>query len=107
MANTRTSRERAEVVVIDEAPGADGYFTSPVNTRKKNIGGKVYLAIRGTFEGTVTLQFKCQEDTDWTDYGTYTTTGRKAIEDHGVTQWRIGVASGDYTSGTVTCGIDW
>ena len=57
---------------------------------------------------TVTLQFKCQGDADWTDYGSYADNQRKSIDGGGAgVQWRAIVKNGDYTSGEKSFGFDW
>ncbi len=57
---------------------------------------------------TVTLQFRCPDDSDWSDYSTYTSTVRKVV-DGGASkvQWRAIVKDGAYTSGTKRFGFDW
>lgn len=110
MANSReeTGYQR---VVIDEAPGSEGFFTTGVNSKRRGIS-KMYVSVRETgdsslFTATVTLQFRVSGDDDWQDYETYTEVIRKIIEDGGSAWWRVGIKNGDYTEGTVTCGIDW
>jgi hypothetical protein len=92
--------------IIDTAPGAGGYWSSPVSSRDNRLD-RMHFSIRGTWAGTVTLQFKRPEDATWTDYDEYTENTREIIEDSSNTLWRIGVANGDYTSGTIIAGIDF
>lgn len=111
MANTQTNAPTYQQATIDTAPGAAGYWCVPVSGRSKRLN-KMYFSIRETgdssaFTATVTLQFKSPGDTEWQDYDTYTAEQRQIIEDSSSTQWRIGVKSGNYTSGELTVGIDW
>jgi len=106
MANRKSNDKNYKSVIINTAPGASGYYTDTVSSRDNRLG-KMFMSIRGTFSATVTLQFKPVGDTSWTDYDTFTETTRQVIEDYTDCQWRVGVASGDYTSGTVKAGIDY
>ena len=106
MANRRTRDTTYRGASIDTAPGAAGYWTEAVKAHSHHVG-KLYMSIRGTFVGTVTLQFRPKGDTSWTAYDTYTEVTRQIIEDYTETEWRVGVASGDYTSGTIRIGIDY
>ena len=115
MANSRTSGEYKEYATVDTAPGSAGYWTNSVSLRQRQIT-KLFFSLRdggasaGDWDGTVTLQFKCSGDSDWTDYDTYTSTDipRKLIEGNaGHVIWRIGVKETEYTSGSLVLGFDW
>lgn len=110
MANVR-EESGYQRVIVSEAPGAGGFFTTGVNPKRRGIS-KMYVSVRetgdsSTFTATVTLQFRVSGDDDWQDYEVYEAITRKIIEDGGSTYWRIGVKQGDYTEGSITCGIDW
>lgn len=121
MANSNKSGDYYEYATVDTAPGASGFWTNAVKMRKKGLGDKdkMVFSIRSTDVDasatdtvTVTLQFKCIGDQDWTDYyndgNAFNIGERKLIEDFaGGVQWRAGVKNGDYTSGSVTFGFDW
>lgn len=64
---------------------------------RNNLGE---LAITGSFTATVTLQTTYDGST-WIDVETYTAADHKAITGITGTQWRVGVATGNYTGGTV------
>lgn len=69
--------------------------------------GKLAMSISGTtWSATVTLQRSFDEGSNWHEVNTYTSNTQKTIDDplSGVV-YRIGVASGNYTSGTVTVGL--
>lgn len=106
MANKKANGNTYKGVSIDTAPVATGYWSDAVKATDHRVG-KIYLSIRGTFSGTVTLQFRAAPDSDWTAYDTYTAVTRQIIEDYTETEWRAGVASGGYTSGTIKIGIDY
>ena len=105
-ANGKNDGVRYQNVIVDTAPAAGGYFSTPVDAKTNRIG-VMHFSIRGTWTGTVTLQYKRPEDSTWTDYEEYTENTREIIEDTSDTQWRIGVAESDYGTGTITAGIDF
>ncbi len=106
MANRKANGTKYKSAIIDTAPEAAGYYCDPVSARDNRLGN-MYMSVRGSGSATVTLQFKAIDDTSWTVYDTYTANTRQLIDDYSDTQWRIGVASGDYASGTVKVGIDY
>jgi hypothetical protein len=111
MANSQASGTYKEYATVDTTPGADGYWTNSISLRVKKLT-QVFFSIRGTGVATVTLQFRCEGDTDWTDYSNdgvaFVTGDRKIIESNaGNVQWRAGVKQANYTSGSITFGFDW
>jgi len=103
MANTKSGSKISKKAAIDTAPGAGGYFTDELKPKH----GRLTMFITGTWGGTVTLQFKTSGETVWTDYDTtYSANTRQIIEDDTDCAWRIGVASGGYTSGIISVGIE-
>ena len=112
MGNKRSDDSQYEYATVDTAPGADGYFTSIIDSAKISVGWKrLYFSTRGSGVMIITLQFKCIGDDDWSDYDSYTSTDsckRKIIEGGvGGIQWRAGVKQEDYTSGSMRFGFDW
>ncbi len=117
MANSKASTEFTRYATVDSAPGADGYWTDPVSFDKRLHLEKVFFSIRETDPDasaassiTVTLQFRCKGGL-WQDYNTTTAFAagdRKVIEDGaGGVDWRAGVKSGAFSSGSLTFGFDW
>ena len=111
-ANTTSSDSNHEYVTVDTDPGAPGYYTAEVNMkyrRNRHKVDRIYFSVRGTFDQTVTLQYKCVGDATWTIYATYTAVTRVAIDDNGDgVVWRAGVVdAAAYTSGSSTFGFDW
>jgi hypothetical protein len=128
MANTKYSGIYKEYAKVDTLPGATGFFTNEVCLRDKVRAGLtkgiMYFSIREATADvseapsalstiTVALQFKCEDDADWTDFvdlaGSSLAIGnRLIIEDTGAgVRWRAGVRSDEYTSGSVMFGFDW
>ena len=106
MANRRIKGNTYRGALIDTAPGTAGYYSEAVNAREHFVG-KMHLSICGIFSATVTLQFRRPELNTWTVYDTYTDVAREIIEDYSDTEWRVGVASGGYASGTARVAIDY
>lgn len=111
MANSISSSDYKEYATVDTAPGSDGFWTTPISMRGKNISN-MHFSLRGTGTATVTLQFKCEGDAAWTDFyndGVAFVTGQNTVIDgnSGNVQWRAGVKQGGLTSGSVTFGFDW
>lgn len=111
MANSQTSGDYKEYATVNTTPPAEGYWTNQLGLRRKKIA-YAFFSIRGTGVATVTLQFKCEGDSDWTDFNndgtTFVTGDRKVLEGNaGNVLWRAGVKQADYTSGEVRFGFDW
>lgn len=125
MANSKSSGNNYEYATVDTLPGAAGYFTNEIDSRHiHKLGAKLFFSIRETESDvsaapsalssvTVKLQFKCVGDEGWTvfvplDGSTFAIGNRVEIDDNGNgVLWRAGVASDEYTSGSVTFGFDW
>lgn len=64
----------------------------------------------GTWSATLTLQRSVSEPGSWVDVATYTTAGTTTYNDgltNQVIYYRIGVKTGNYTSGTVEAALDF
>jgi hypothetical protein len=119
MANSKNSGNNYEYATVNTAPavGGGGFYTNPVFP--KRYGKPVYFSIRDTTDDSspssivVKLQFKCPDDTGWTDHlnsgSNWGIGDRVRIDDSAANvQWRAGVVDdSDYTSGSVTFGFDW
>lgn len=110
MANTKESNDYYEYIDVDAAPEAAGYWTEPVSIRKERQR-LVYFSMRESGVATITLQYKCIGDSDWTDFNTYTNgdeENRFVVEGSGASVlWRAGIKQADYSSGTIRLGFDW
>ena len=68
------------------------------------------LDITGTWVATVTLQRSFDDQVSWTDVTTYTTNQNTTVNDgldNEIVFYRIGIDTGDYTSGTATAVLEW
>jgi hypothetical protein len=107
MANRRTTGNTFKGAIIDTAPGAAGFWSVGVKASDHKVGNMI-LSISGIFAGTVVLQFRPIGEPGWTNYDTtYTDRTRQIIEDYTNCEWRIGMASGGYTSGAVRLRIEY
>ena len=78
---------------------AQNQFTDLVGTvvPSNDIG----VDIKGTFVATVTVQFKHPGQAAWQDLATYTAPASFNIIPVSELMYRVGVKTGDFTSGTV------
>lgn len=66
------------------------------------ILGKFNVSVSGTFSATVTIQRKFSGDSDWRDVDSFTATAeRNGVELEDNVQYRVGIKTGDYSSGIV------
>lgn len=63
--------------------------------------GRFNLSLSGTWVATVHLQRSFDLGTTWHDVASFTTNDEGSVTDPGGVQYRIGVKTGNYTSGTV------
>ena len=61
--------------------------------------GSFNLSISGTFVGTVTVQ-RSDDGTTWRDTDTWTAVSEDVGYDPVLNYYRVGIATGNYTSGT-------
>ena len=76
------------------------------------IIGQFNVSISGTFSGTVTLQRKFSDETDWFDINSWTAafegwdeepSSRSTIPE--IVTYRLGFKTGDFSSGSAKCRI--
>lgn len=90
------------------ASGEDQWSDS---IRVSGVGSARYFgfAITGTWGGTVTIQRSVGEPGSWTDFRTYTANASDATTyddlDNQIIYYRIGIKSGNYTSGTAVLSL--
>jgi len=127
MANVKDSGTNKEYATVDTLPGSSGFFTNEIDPRillKDKKVSRIFFSIRETVSDeseapstasvvTVVLQYKCDNDADWTEYvpmdGSELAIGNRIIIDDMAAnvRWRAGVVSDGYTSGSVRFGFDW
>ena len=78
--------------------GADQY------TDSIRVVGPIALSISGTFSATVTVQ-RGQDNATWLDVDTYTASTEKVGNEAVLYYYRVGIKSGEYTSGTATVAL--
>lgn len=96
---------------VSEAISAANTFSDPIRVVGKEDARTFGIVISGTFVATVTLQFAFKDDGPWTDQGTTWTapisTNYTDGQDDQIIYYRIGVKTGEYTSGTATCELTY
>jgi len=91
---------------VTAAITAENNFTdwiSPLNAYYNDIENSHFLnlSISGTWVGTVTLQRRFSSVDTERDVETFTLNSEEALFDHeNVVEYRIGIKTGDFTSGT-------
>jgi hypothetical protein len=79
---------------------AQNTFSDPIR-----IVGSFDLSISGTFVATVTVQ-RSDDATTWRNVDTWTAPTERVGSDPILNYYRVGVATGNYTSGTVVASIN-
>jgi hypothetical protein len=91
----------AESVAVTVSVTAQNTWTGPLYAKSGNQGGFMNVSISGTWAGTVTLQRRFGTTGTWTNYETFTSNYEGYFyESEGGVQYRIGIATGQFTSGT-------
>ena len=96
--------------VIAAVTGED-QFTDDDSMRITGVGStRIFnVDITGTWVGTVTLQRSIDESGTWVDVASWTTNQDTQHDDgldNQIAFYRLGIKSGDYTSGTATCTLE-
>lgn len=87
------------------ATGDDQWTTPSIKVTGQKTERDLAIIVSGTFSATVTLQYSVGVEGDWTDAidGSFTTFTSKTFNDaldNQIIFYRLGIKSGDYTSGT-------
>lgn len=81
---------------------AQNTFTSSISPRY----GFLNISISGTWAGTVTLQRSFDSGSNWLDVDTWTSNIQTSLFDYTETVlYRLGIKTGEYTSGTAIVGL--
>jgi hypothetical protein len=89
---------------------AQNTFTNPIRVSGVTSGRVFNLTITGTWAGTVTLQRSVGAVGAWTDVESHTTNQNKNYDDtfdNQIIYYRIGIKTGEYTSGTAVCSLTY
>lgn len=97
--------------VVTKAISSEDDFTDVIRVTGSGEARRFSVFIEGTFSATVTLQFAFDAGGPWNDQGSdWTTPVSTTIldqQDGLIIFYRLGVKTGDYTSGTVTCTLSF
>lgn len=87
------------VTEVTASIDAENDFTDPI----VSLGREIQLSISGTFSATVWLQRRLNS-APWLDVTSYTAAAEKIIDTEAVgVEYRLGVKTGGYASGTAVC----
>ena len=87
-----------------------GQFTDYIKVQGTSTARSFTYTITGTFSGTVAIQRSIGNTTAYADYTTYTTATSGTITDgldNQTVYYKIGIDTGDYTSGTAVCTLSY
>jgi hypothetical protein len=97
--------------VVTEPISGDNVFTDPIRVTGSGDARLFSIFVEGTFVATVTLQFAFDPGGPWNDQGLDWTapvsTSLNDQQDGQIIFYRIGIKTGDYTSGTATCTLSF
>ena len=91
------------MAVVTKSINAENTWTDIVVPKDNFYSGHLNISVTGvTWEAIVTLQRSFDSGATWNDVTTYESNAEKSLmdEEFGV-QYKIGVKTGEYTSGTV------
>lgn len=91
---------------------AENNFTDTIRVTSTGSARQFSIEIAGTWAGTVTLQRSIEDESSWEDVsgqswtGNITTTYNDGLANQ-IVYYRLGIKSGDYTSGTAEIALDY
>lgn len=88
---------------IETSFSAANVFGDPIRVTGIGESRRFAVVITGTFTATVTLQRSIGDDVSWQDHSTYTTATDTTVNDeldNQIIYYRLGIKTGNYTSGT-------
>lgn len=95
---------------VSLAIAAQDTYTDPIRVTGIDNGRVFSITITGTWTATVHLQRSVTEPGDWTDVTSYSSNQSTTYDDtldNQVIYYRLGIKTGDYTSGTATCQLSY
>lgn len=90
---------------VAQTVSAQNTFTGDIKVTAEGAGRALGLTITGTWAGTVTLQRSFGVSGNWVDVATYTVNASTTLDDtldNQIVYYRLGIKTGNYTSGTAT-----
>lgn len=98
---------------VSSSVSGEDQWTNAVRVTGVGVAPRTITITRsGTWTATVTVQRSVGDDTSWVSILTYTTNGTTTYDDsptfdNQIVYYRIGIETGDYTSGTAVLSIDY
>ncbi len=95
---------------IDFDATGEGQWSDPIRISGVGVDRNATITIAGTWSGTVTYQRSIGAPGAWTDHILYTSNISGLFNDgldNSVVYYRIGIDTGDYTSGTAECLLEY
>lgn len=95
---------------VEEDITAEATFTNDIRVFGIQFSREFTVTVAGTWSGTVTLQRSIGEPGSWVDVATYTGNTTLVFQDkldNQIAYYRIGIKSGDYTSGTAEVSLEY
>lgn len=92
--------------------GGDGQFTDPIRVSDVGANRLFNINISGTFSATITLQRSVGDASSWEDVAGSTYTGPTSTTlndgfDNQIIYYRLGIETGNYTSGTAVLNLSY
>ncbi len=88
------------MAIVTKAISAENTFSDAVRCR-----GYFNISIYGTFSATITVQRSFDDGSTWLDVDDFTAASESVGLEAEIAKYRIGVKTGNYTSGTVNVRI--
>lgn len=95
---------------VEASVSAENTFTDEIRVTGVENTRRFTVTRSGTWSGTVTLQRSIVEPGSWVDVESYGANGTKTYDDNldnQIVYYRIGIKSGDYTSGTAVLSLEY
>lgn len=95
---------------VEGGLNGENQFTSYVKVTNTGTARAISIVRAGTWSATATLQRSISEPGTWVDVATFTTNGTASYNDgldNQTIYYRIGIKTGNYTSGTATLTISY
>lgn len=96
--------------LVTVSAAAEDQFTGDIRVTGIGTSRDFTITLTGTWTATVTLQRSIGESGAWTDVTTYTSNTTATYSDaldNQIIYYRIGIKTGDYTSGTAVCQLEF
>lgn len=94
----------------DSFTGANQFAATEIRVTGVGTARSISITRSGTWSATVTLQRSISAPGAWTDVATFTTNATSVYTDgldNQVIYYRVGIKTGDYTSGTAVVGVTY